>query len=134
MYRKGRTFEYKIKNKLQKLGIEVMRNYLSRKPDLILPYFYPCFFEVKNNVKESKKGIPCLVYDFNEFFKQKINKVKEIKIQLKDKWYTISKIKNKIVVIIPSIIDKKYIENFFTNFLLQKRAFETFFEKQKQGG
>jgi len=53
--KKGRRFEYQVIEYLRKYGIEVVRNSLSRKPDLILSSLYLPFLEVKKTLREGKE-------------------------------------------------------------------------------
>ena len=53
MYKVGRRFEYRVIEFLRNNGIEVIRNELSRKPDLIIKAVYP-YLEVKKNLKPKK--------------------------------------------------------------------------------
>ncbi len=107
-YKIGRDFEYRVIKKLKELGIEVIRNKLSRKPDL---WTSVGLFEVKKTIKKGK--IKCFVYNLEDYLKSDLEKYEIKNLDIKDYFYTLTFIKRELVLIIPNYLSldyKKYID------------------------
>ncbi|MDW7973379.1 MAG: hypothetical protein RMI01_09310 [Thermodesulfovibrio sp.] len=110
MYKEGRRFEYRVIEDLKDLGFKVIRNKLSRKPDLILINATYPFLEVKKTVR--KGNVECYrienIFDFLrkfEFSKEKITKRNL-------EWTTITKEERKLVIYHPLVLDLDYLRDF----------------------
>lgn len=132
MYKEGRRFEYRVIEDLKRLGFEVIRNKLSRKPDLILVNATYPFLEVKKSVKNGK--IECYkvenVFDFLkkfEFSKQDMMK-KDLE------WTTITKEKGKLVIYHPVVLDWDYLTDFEKEVFMKYDALMRFMMLAKFSG
>jgi hypothetical protein len=112
MYKKGRSFEYKVIEYIKKhfSDIEIHRSYLSRKPDLVVLKRNEVYlFEIKKTLQGKK--MKCFVIDLIDFLNNKNNyEIQELPIS--DKFTTITKINNKFVVVIPFEYDINYLKEF----------------------
>lgn len=114
MVNKGRNFEYRVKYFLEKNNLQVIRNYLSRKPDLIIKEVKIPFLECKKKIKKGRKDICYVVKekDIVNYLKNPFEIEEKDSFILEDRWYTITEIERKLVLIIPERIDLGYIEEF----------------------
>ncbi|MEM5881804.1 MAG: hypothetical protein QXR71_04470 [Candidatus Aenigmatarchaeota archaeon] len=114
MVNKGRNFEYRVKYFLEKNNLQVIRNYLSRKPDLIIKEVKVPFLECKKKIKKGRKDICYVVKekDIVNYLKNPFEIEEKDSFILEDRWYTITEIERKLVLIIPERIDLGYIEEF----------------------
>jgi hypothetical protein len=128
-YIKGRNFEYRVINILKKYNIKAVRNYLSRKPDLITEIG---LFEVKYKLKPTKNKITCYWDNLEDFIKN-LKEIKPIRsfcllsdFPLIDIFPTITYWNKEIIVIIPKEYDTKYLEDFKERLYLMLDAYEAF--------
>ncbi|MEM4461014.1 MAG: hypothetical protein QXY70_02665 [Nanopusillaceae archaeon] len=105
-YREGRNFEYRVIYKLREYGIEVLRNELSRKPDI---WTNVGLFEIKKTIKKGK--VRCFEVDFLDYIEGNLNNLKEVYLDIKDYFYTLTIKKGVIKLIIPCYMDLSYIKN-----------------------
>lgn len=110
MYKTGRNFEYRVIENLKKLGFIVIRNKLSRKPDLIIANATYPFLEVKKTVKKGKVECYKIEDIFNFLKKFEFNKENITKRQLE--WTTITKENKKLVIYHPIVLDMDYLRDF----------------------
>jgi hypothetical protein len=122
-YRIGRNFEYKVINLLKNMGLEIIRNKLSRKPDIITN---KGFFEIKKTVKKGK--IPCFVIkDLKSFFEGKKLVLEVKKYALKDFFYTLTIENKELILIIPFWMDLNYLRDFYNEIKIKNKLLKDTF-------
>lgn len=129
MFSKGRNFEYKVKYFLEKNNLLVIRNHLSRKPDLIIKNSKISFLECKKNIKKGKKDICYIVRekDIVNYLIEPFEVKEKDSFILEDKWYTITEINKKLVLLIPEKLDPRYLQPFLERLDFFISAYFSFF-------
>ena len=114
-YHRGRRFEYHVINTLKKKlkDVEIKRNLLSRKPDIIILYKDRVYyFEIKQTMNMGKLMDCYYTDDIVGFFEGKEITWNKERFYIKDKFQTITSNGKGLRIIIPVYCDIKYMENF----------------------
>lgn len=125
MYKVGRRFEYRVIEFLRNNGIEVIRNELSRKPDLIIKAVYP-YLEVKKNLKPKKVRNCWVVKDVIGFLKGKEVEMVEEGREIEDRWITITKGKRGFILVIPFVWDLNYLSSYLKRLNFEMEAYNSY--------
>ncbi len=128
-YKIGRRFEYRVIERLKELGIEVIRNELSRKPDL---WTSIGLFEVKKSIKKGKDK--CFVIDIKDYINKNWDKIEIKSYDLEDKFYTLTIERKRLKVVIPFYMSLEYKRMIDKNIerMLKKYEFYLKFKEVKE--
>jgi len=126
--KKGRRFEYQVVEYLRRNGIEVVRNSLSRKPDLILSSPYLSFLEVKKRLREGKeKGF--VITNPIEFLRNGKKEGYVDYFYFEDYFPTITQKGSRgYIIVIPERIDEGYLAVFEKEIAFKYQALQNWKE------